>query len=200
MTRLEAILGKGLKATAGMWPGIRQGYRWVHGAARVLKNKAGLPAARVRRKLGGLLGAVRRHRPAEGKLARAAGHFLKVTRSYWPGLFHCHDVPDLPRTNNDLEHLFGSNRYHERRCTGRKVASPAMVLRGPVRLVAAAATRLHSPSAESIAPTDVAAWRALRAELDDRREARKHRCRFRRDPTAYLRNLEQQLRQPTLPT
>ena len=22
---------------------------------------------------------------------------------------------DLPRTNNDLEHLFGSHRYHERR-------------------------------------------------------------------------------------
>ena len=30
-------------------------------------------------------------------------HFLKVFRSYWPGLFHCYDVEDLPRTNNDLD-------------------------------------------------------------------------------------------------
>ena len=127
------------------------------------------------------------------------GHFLKVTRSYWPGLFHCYDVPGLPKTNNDLEHLFGSGRYHERRATGRKVASPALVLRGPVRLVAAAATRLRTFTGESIAPADAGAWRRLRAELDDRREVRKHRCRFRRDPETYLRRLEQQLHQTTLP-
>ncbi len=182
-----------------MWPGIRRGYRWVHRAARVLKNEAGLPGTQVRRRLGGLLGAMSRHRPAEGGLADATGHFLKVTRSYWPGLFHCHDVPDLPRTNNDLEHLFGANRYHERRCTGRKVASPAMVLRGPVRLIAATATRLHAFTGESLAPADAAKWHELRAELDDRREARKQRHRFRRDPERYLRRLEQQFLKPTLP-
>jgi hypothetical protein len=49
--------------------------------------------------------------------------FRKVTASYWPGLFHCYDVPDLPRTNNDLEHYFGSARYAKRRATGRKSAS-----------------------------------------------------------------------------
>ena len=183
-----------------MWGPVRRGYRWVHRAARALKNEAGLPGARVRRELGGLLGAVRRHRPATGKLAAATGHFLKVTKSYWPGLFHCYDVPGLPRTNNDLEHLFGSNRHHERRCTGRKAASPAMVLRGPVRLVAATATRLHPPPAgPDLAPADVGAWRKLRDELDERRGARKQRCRFRRDPEAYLRQLEERLLKLTLP-
>src|SRR3712207_8356057 len=72
-------------------------------------------------------------------------HFLKVTVSYWPCRFHCYGVADLPRTNNDLEHLFGSNRYHERRATGRKTASPGTVLRGAVRLIAATATRLDPP-------------------------------------------------------
>jgi hypothetical protein len=42
-------------------------------------------------------------------------HFLKVTRSFWPGLFQCYDHPDLPRTDNDLEHVFGTYRHHERR-------------------------------------------------------------------------------------
>lgn len=27
-------------------------------------------------------------------------HLQKVSRSYWPGLFHCYDHPDIPRTNN----------------------------------------------------------------------------------------------------
>ncbi|BAY19786.1 transposase [Anabaenopsis circularis NIES-21] len=27
-------------------------------------------------------------------------HFLKITRSYWSGLFHCYEVEGLPRTNN----------------------------------------------------------------------------------------------------
>ena len=40
----------------------------------------------------------------------------------------CYDVPGLPRTDNALEQLFGSTRHHERRCTGRKVASPSPVL------------------------------------------------------------------------
>ncbi|GHP00487.1 hypothetical protein KSF_105340 [Reticulibacter mediterranei] len=29
--------------------------------------------------------------------------FRKVTMSYWSDLFHCYDLPDLPRTNNELE-------------------------------------------------------------------------------------------------
>ncbi|MBV8128581.1 MAG: hypothetical protein JO114_13125 [Planctomycetaceae bacterium] len=47
-------------------------------------------------------------------------HFAKVSKSYWPGLFRCDESSELPRTNNDLEHLFGSHRYHERRASGRR--------------------------------------------------------------------------------
>src|SRR5204863_5235243 len=54
--------------------------------------------------------------------------FVKVTKSYWPGLFACYGSKDIPRTNNDLEHLFGSHRYHERRASGRKRASPGLVV------------------------------------------------------------------------
>ena len=97
----------------------------------------------MKRSLGGLLGAMMRSRSAAGLLAPALVHFHKVPRSYWPGLFHCYEVPDLPRTNNDLEQCFGAHRYHERRATERKGASPALVLRGSVQLLAAAATRLR---------------------------------------------------------
>jgi transposase len=91
-----------------------------------------------------------RHRQAAGTLAPALDQFLKVTRSYWPGLFHCHEVSDLPRTNNALEQYFGAHRSPERRATGRKTATAALVLRGSVRLVAGAATRLRVFSPEGI--------------------------------------------------
>src|SRR5690606_97521 len=124
------------------------------------------------RRYRGLIAAITRHRRAAGRLADEFAHFLKVTRSDWPGLFRCSEVAGLPRTNNELEPCFGSYRYHERRCSGRKVACPGTVVRGSVRLVAAAATRLRSIEAADLVPSDREAWRQLRGSLERRRAVR----------------------------
>lgn len=147
----------------------------------------------------GLLGAMSRHRALAGTLEGAVPHFLKVTRSYWQGLFHCYDIADLPRTNNDLEHFFGVARYQERRSTGRKRGSPTTVVRGPVRMVSAVVTRLQPFGTHELAPCSIDSWRALRASLDERRYARALGYRFRRDPGAYLAKLEAELVKLTLP-
>lgn len=199
LARLQAILQRGLTETASLWPDVRVAYRWVHRAAHLLSNEEQHPAVAVKRRLGGLLGAMMRHRVAAGALVPALEHFLKVSRSYWPGLFHCYEVPDLPRTNNDLEQCFGAHRYHERRATGRKGASPALVLRGSVQLIAAMATRLHAFAAWELAPEEVRDWKSLRRELDTRRHRRTLRRRFRRHPDAYLAELETALLKLSLP-
>jgi hypothetical protein len=142
---------------------------------------------------------MRRPTKKAGQLKTVITHFLKVTDSYWPGLFHCYDVPDLPRTNNDLEQLFGSTRHHERRCTGRKAASPSLVLRGSVRIVAGLGTRAHSFQGSELAPANLETWQTLRAGLETRRHTRALRQRFRRDPEVYLRQLEALLLKRTLP-
>lgn len=142
LQRLRAILNRGLAETQSLWPDIRSAYGWVHQAACILDNPTKLDDRGVKRRLCGLLGAMKRHRSKAGELTPAVDHFLKVSRSYWPGLFYCYRVPGLPKTNNDLEQFFGSHRYYERRATGRKTASPGLVLRGSVRIVAAAATRV----------------------------------------------------------
>src|SRR6516225_9171846 len=80
-------------------------------------------------------------RAAAGGCASADAH--KVTKSFWGGLFACYQSPDLPRTNNDLEHAFGSHRYHERRSSGRRRAAPGLVVSGSARLIAGLATRLR---------------------------------------------------------
>lgn len=180
-----------------MWPAIALAFGWVHRAAGILGAEA--CGAVVRRRLGGLLGAMRRQRGRAGSLCGAVGHFLKVSRSYWAGLFACYDVADVPRTNNALEQLFGSQRYHERRASGRKNGSPALVLRGSARLVAAVATRQRAFTAEELAGVDRAAWAKLRQTLEERRQRRTQRRRFRRDPEGYLRRLEDLLTQSGLP-
>ena len=196
---MQALLTRGLVATAPLWPDIRLAYGWVHRAAHLLTNDAGHPAAAVRRAYGELLGEMADGQAAAGALAPAVAHFLKVTDSYRPGRFHCYEVPGLPRTNNDLEQYFGSARYHQRRATGRKSAAPATVVRGAVRVVAAVATRLRSFGAAEIRPASPDQWRRLRRDLDYRHEARRAQLRFRRDPTAYLAALEDRLLKPSLP-
>lgn len=155
----------------------------------------------MRRRLGGVLGALARAIPQAGPLRAALRRFLKVTRSYWPGLFYCYDDLELPRTNNDLEQLFGAYRYHARRASGRKIIAAGAVVRGAARIVAATATRIRPVSGSELAPHDLPAWRRLRQQLDQARGARTLGRRFRQRPLTYLRALERLLTvKASLPT
>jgi hypothetical protein len=192
---------QGLEGTAPLWPPIQTTYALVHQAAHVLANHERRDAAGVQRAYQAVLRQMRAQQDQLplGPLASALMHFQKVTASYWPGLFCCYDVPGLPRTNNDLEQYFGSARHLERRATGHKGASPALVVRGAVRVVAIMATRRHPFTPAQLQPRDMAAWQALRQRVDGRHETRRVQARFRRDPLAYLTALEDRLLKPVLP-
>ncbi len=200
-------MGKGAEAGAGATPPIgtgRAGHGFVHRAAHLLANHDQVETPALQQTYQHLLAELRTAQPSLGSLADAVAHFRTVTASYWPGLFACYDVPDLPRTNNDLEHYFGSARHLERRATGRKGASPALVVRGSVRVVAAVATHLAPPDALDAAalalrPRDLAAWKQQRQQVEGRHATRRAQARFRRDPHAYLANLESTLLKPALP-
>jgi hypothetical protein len=191
---------RGLAETAALWPAVEQSFALVHQAADILANVQKCSSRQVQRRYAAHLRAMARHAKQAGPSKPAIRHFLKVTDSYLPGLFHCYRVPDLPRTNNGLEQLFGSTRHHERRCTGRKAASPSLVLRGSVRVVAGLGTRLRLYQPEELAPGSLSSWHALRTSLESRRQARTLRCRFRRNTATYLRGLEAILLKSTLPT
>jgi hypothetical protein len=198
------LLRRGLAGTADLFPVVRTGFGWVRRVAHLL-GRQDLSGAQVRRGLRVLLGRMRAeaNRPevrGDTELAKGLRHFVKVSGSYEPGLLHAYDVPDLPRTNNDLEYLFGSHRYHEWRASGRKVASPGLVVRGSVRLVADLATRLQSARGADLAPADLAAWRRLHQGLQRRRGARVLQRLFRRDPKAYLEQFKDMAIQLTMPT
>ena len=188
-----------MEATAGAWPEVRTAFGRVWRAASIPGNRRGRDAAGVRRRYRDLMAALARRRGSLGGLAAAFDHFPKVTRSYRAGLFRCYGVADLPRTNNDLEHFFGSYRYHERRASGPKVACPGTVVRGSVRLVASAATRLRPVAGPDLVPSDLSAWRELRDGLERRQAVRTLGRRLRRDPVGYLKTLEDSIINQALP-
>lgn len=192
-------LERGLSETAELWPDVKKGFGYVHRAADILGNQDEVRGSTVRRRYRKLVESIEQEVPGAGGLRPGLEHFLQVTRSYEPGLFHCYDVADLPRTNNALEQLFGSTRHHERRCTGRKVASPSLVLRGSVRIIAGLGTRERTYTAQDLAPPDLTTWRSIRRDLDARRQTRVLRFRFRRDPAAFLGQLEEMMLKATLP-
>jgi hypothetical protein len=205
LARLLRLVRTGLEATAPLWPPIQTAYNFVHRAAHLLANHEHLETLALQQTYQHLLAELRAAQARLGPLAEAAAHFRTVTASYWPGLFTCYDVPDLPRTNNDLEHYFGTARHLERRAPGRKGASPALVVRGAVRVVAAVATHLAPPdtfdaAALALRPRDHAAWKRQRQQVEARHTTRRAQARFRRDPTAYLAGLEETILKPALPS
>ncbi len=190
----------GLTATASLWPPLRQAYAWVHQAAHLLSNTEQRDVDTLKQEYQQLLETMTHQQETLGPLALAVTHFCTVTASYGEGLFQCYQVKDLPRTNNDLEQYFGTARHVERRATGRKRASPTLVVRGSVRVVAAGASRLVVFSAADLRLTNITAWRVLRQRLDYRHECRRVQLRFRRDPQTYLAVLEQRLLTSSLPS
>jgi hypothetical protein len=197
---MQVFLTKGLTETAVLWSDVQQGYAWIHRAAHLLTNDEKQAAAQVRHTYDDLLTEMEQTPTSSEALTTMLSTFRKVTTSYWPGLFHCYDMVDLPRTNNELEQYFGSARYHERRATGRKQASPGLVVRGAVRIVASVASRLHLFSGAELCPTDLTRWRTMRSGLNHRHEARRMQYRFRQSPERYLATLEEKLIKERLPT
>lgn len=193
------MVATGLFATARLWAPLQTAQNWLVRAGHILANEEQSDAAGVEAQYRELLEEVLTAKSDEA-VAAWATTFYKVTRSYWPGLFHCYEMEEVPRTNNDLEQYFGKARHHERRATGHKRPSAAVAVRGSVRVVAAVATQATDEvEAAELRPRDLAAWRAVRAQLETRQERHRAGRRFRKDPAAYLARLEQQLLHLGLP-
>jgi hypothetical protein len=198
---MHAILGQALAATAELWPALALMFAWIARAAALLDNPHGHPPAIVRVRYRTLLQAMSAQLlvPAGDAIRGWTTHFLKITDSYWHGLFHCYSAAGLPRTDNDLEHLFGTVRHRERRVLGRKVASSSLIVRGAVRILAAVVSWVRPVTPQQLAAVDPARWREERRKLDKLRHARVLQRRFRRDPESYLADLEERLVKLSLP-
>ncbi len=101
MIKLKQILNKGLEQTASLFTPLTVAYHWVHQAAGILDNETGLDAIEVQQSFQTLIDLMSEAKHEAGTLEPGISHLLKITRSYWSGLFHCYEVEGLPRTNLD---------------------------------------------------------------------------------------------------
>lgn len=120
-------------------------------------------------------------------------NFQSYTKGFWKGLFTCYDSPWVPRTNNDHERFFRQTKTKHRRTTGRRSWSEHILRCGEFVVLVDDAlkqehllTRLQQVSYE--------AFNKERRRWEKRLDETTKRRRFRRDPLAYLKQIENKLR------
>lgn len=123
----------------------------------------------------------------DGLEAAFIGHLVAVAGRYSEGLFHCYDVPDLPRNNNDLEQEFSRFKRSERKATGRKSTAGGPVETCAEFMVEAWDSIIAIPDLEAylrnVSPEDLE--KALDEMADLSEDARRKRS-MNRDPEKFL--------------
>jgi hypothetical protein len=121
-----AQLYQGLQAAlfplAQTYQDFQQGAAWLRDIAYILAPTApqAVRGAQVAGHLRDSLDTVLQWPDVTPPFYAFGRHLDKVSRSYWPGLFHCDDMPGLPRTNNELESHFRDTGRRLLRTTGQK--------------------------------------------------------------------------------
>jgi len=107
---------------AETYQAIHQGATWLRDIAYILEPVPTHPlrAADIAGQLRSYLDTVQRQLEAIPTLETFGRHLDTVSRSYWPGLFHCYELSGLPRTNNEVESHFRETRRRLLRTTGQQ--------------------------------------------------------------------------------
>jgi hypothetical protein len=115
-----------------------------------------------------------------------------MSKTWLPGILHCYDIPGLPRSNLDLESIFGTLRREQRRISGRKETSPVRIF-GPGQIV------LLSLSDKDILPllqsVPAEVYWSQRRRQEEREEPHRWLTRLHRDPVRALAQVDQQFYQ-----
>jgi hypothetical protein len=153
---------------------LRQAADWLEQIADLLDptGKSPRSAAQVQQTLFAYLEQIKIISNSKPGLQPFFRTIQKTTYSYAPGLFHCYDMPDLPRTNNDRESDFRDLNRRLLRTTGQNGLTRRILQRS------GAWELLHRPASlkdtilafNHVAPQDF---------MDERQRLRQHRDRFR---------------------
>jgi hypothetical protein len=122
LAQLYQGLQSALAPLAQTYQEVQQGAAWLRAIADILAPSAPhvSSAAQGANQRRDYLDTVRYRSDLAPPFATFGAHLDTVRRSYWPGLFHCYEVPALPRTNNALESHFRDPSHRLLRTTGHK--------------------------------------------------------------------------------
>jgi hypothetical protein len=209
LARLRTLIGRAEQRCSGRAAEVRQAHGWLIAIAQCLEpplpSEADPPPsgaavrARVETYLTELAEAAAAGR-VPAWLRQAIAHLVVVLRRLGHGLYHCYDVPGLPRTDNDLEQFYRRVKSGQRRITGHK-RSDAFVVR--VGGFAVYATAVGGDAEAAVLPhlaaVPAAAWQQQRATLRANQARQTMMRRFRLHRAAYLADLEARWGQLTDP-
>lgn len=174
LVRLRQGLRRALQAVRADYTDLRQVADWLEHIAHLLDPQAHPPraGAEVRQQLWDYLDEVQAASQDAPRLAAFCQAIRQTSRHYEAGLFHCYDVPGLPRTNNDRESEFRDLNRRLLCATGQKGLVRRQIQRdGAWELI---------PRPDSLRGTIRALAQVESGDLrQERQRVRQHRHRFR---------------------
>jgi hypothetical protein len=122
LVELRQGLHTALLSVCSDYTQLRQAANWLEHIRWVLdpEGKPIRSGAEVQRELFAYLEDIQRTSQASPRLHQFCQKIYQTSLHYTPGLFHCYDVPGLPRTNNDRESEFRDLNRRLLATTGQK--------------------------------------------------------------------------------
>lgn len=124
-------------------------------------------------------------------LVPKAAYVGVVLRRLGDGLYHCYDVPGLPRTDNATEQFYRQLKAGERRATGHRRSDGFVVRVGGFAAYAAAASDVPEAVLRAqLSAVPPACCAQCRADLRANQQRQTQMRRFHLHPDRYLSALE----------
>ncbi len=174
LSQLQQGLLTALQMTQNKYTLLHHAADWLTQIADLLDPTGKPPrsAAQVQKALFDYLEQIKIISKNEPSLQPFFRTIQKTTRNYAPGLFHCYDLPDFPRTNNARESDFRDLNRRLLRTTGQKGLTRRIIQRS------GAWELLHRPA--SLNATLLAFNHIAQQDfIDERQRVHQHRDRFR---------------------
>jgi siroheme synthase (precorrin-2 oxidase/ferrochelatase) len=200
LDRLRTLIGRAQARCGARTADLRAAHGWLRTIAHTLapvpptSGEAPRTGDLVRRQVEAHLTQLEQAM-ATGVLATwlhpALTHLVTVVRRLGDGLYHCYDVPDLPRTDNGLEQFYRRVKACERRITGHRRSDQFVLRLGSAAVYAVAASEVgEAVLVRRLAGVAATIWQAERTRLRAHQARQTTMRRFRLHRTAFLADLE----------
>lgn len=195
LARLRTLIGRAQERVAERATELRAAHEQLLGIAHLFEPAEPAEGGEaVRQRVEGRLAEVEQaveEGSFAGWLHGPLRHLVTVLRRLGEGLYHCYDVPGLPRTNNELEQFYRRVKASERRITGHRRSDRFVVRVGGFAIYAIAACDLSEAELRRQLSTVTAPrWQEERAILRANQERQVKMRRFHLHRAAYLADLE----------
>jgi len=192
----HAMLRASLPSYRAAFAEVAEAQTWVAAIRAVLDvalptdQDPGAGGDAVARQLAHLLGPLADRSDLSPWLRTVRDHLTGLSERYWRGLFVCYDRVGVPRTNNELEALFGTTRRRARQQTGYKQVRRPIARQG--------AWLLYPPDADvqtlqrRLEGVPHTVYQDERAAFEQRQARFRQRLRWQRNRAGVLEQLEAQ--------